>query len=96
MTKATKTQVNIVTDNLSRKADDLSACMTSREVWACIGESERALMEATRVKDLGMNKAASEQCGRSFKVAFDRLENSIRSAMDRAELLEKREQKVAA
>jgi hypothetical protein len=53
-------------------------------------------MEATRVKDLGMNKAASEQCGRSFKVAFDRLENSIRSAMDRAELLEKREQKVAA
>jgi hypothetical protein len=95
MTKATKTQVNIVTDNLSRKADDLSACMTSREVWACIGESERTLMEATRIKDAGMNKTALEQCGRSFNVAFSRLENSIRSAMDRAELLEKREQKAA-
>lgn len=95
MTKATKTQVTIVTNNLSRKANDLSSCVTSREVWACINECDRALIEATRIKDLGMNKAAKEQCKRSFDVAFNRLENSIRSAMDRAELLEKREQKAA-
>lgn len=95
MTKATKTQVNQITENLTRKANDLSSCVTSREIWVCINECDRALMEATRIKDLGMNKAASEQCARSFKVAFDRLENSIRLAMDRAELLEKREQKAA-
>ena len=95
MTKATKTQVTIVTNNLSRKANDLSSCVTSREVWACINECDRALIEATRIKDLGMNKAAKEQCERSFNVAFSRLESSISSAMDRAELLEKREQKAA-
>ena len=95
MTKATKTQVNIVTDNLSRKADDLSSCVTSREIWACINQCDRALMEATRIKDVGMNKTAKDQCERSFNVAFARLENSISSAMDRAELLEKREQKAA-
>ena len=95
MTKATKTQVNQITESLTRKANDLSSCVTSREIWACINECDRALMEATRIKDLGMNKAAKEQCERSFNVAFNRLENSIRLAMDRAELLEKREQKAA-
>jgi hypothetical protein len=95
MTKATKTQVNQLTENLTRKANDLSSCVTSREIWACIDEANKPLIEATRIKDLGMNKAAKEQCERSFNVAFSRLESSISSAMDRAELLEKREQKAA-
>lgn len=95
MTKATKAQVNLITESLTRKASDLSSCATSREIWACINEAEKPLIEATRIKDNGMNKAAKEQCERSFNVAFNRLENSIRAAMDRAELLEKREQKAA-